>query len=103
MDPDGDIDIAPRLEKIVWAPEEKSDVRRLLLGASAPTELDWSDFDHVAEDRDYLASILAGALQQSAKGVNILLYGPNGTGKTELSKVLANPAWRDPVRGRGKG
>ena len=90
VDPDGDIDIAPRLEKIVWAPEEESDVRRLLLGASAPTELDWSDFDHVAEDRDYLASILKGALQQGAKGVNILLYGPNGTGKTELSKVLAN-------------
>ncbi len=90
VDPDGDIDIAPRLEKIVWAPEEESDVRRLLLGASAPTELDWSDFDHVAEDRDYLASILKGALQQGAKGVNILLYGPNGTGKTELSKVLAD-------------
>lgn len=90
MEPDGDFNIAPRLEKIVWAPEEESDVRRLLLGASKPTELAWSDFDHVAEDRDYLASILAGALRQNAKGVNILLYGPNGTGKTELSKVLAD-------------
>ena len=90
VDPDGDINIAPRLEKIAWAPEEESDVRRLLLGASTPTELDWTDFDHVAEDRDYLAGILKGALQQGAKGVNILLYGPNGTGKTELSKVLAN-------------
>ena len=55
VDPDGDINIAPRLEKIAWAPEEESDVRRLLLGASTPTELDWTDFDHVAEDRDYLA------------------------------------------------
>ena len=90
VDPDGDINIAPRLEKIAWAPEEESDVRRLLLGASTPTELDWTDFDHVAEDRDYLAGILKGALQQGAKGVNILLYGPNGTGKTELSKVLAD-------------
>ncbi len=90
VDHDGDINIASGLEKIDWAPEEESDVRRLLLGTSKPTELEWSDFDHLAEDRDYLASILEGALQQSAKGVNILLYGPNGTGKTELSKVLAN-------------
>ena len=90
MDSDGDIDIPSRLKKIAWAPEKETDVRRLLLDASAPTELDWSDFDHVAHDRDRLEKILRGALQEGKKGVNILLYGPNGTGKTELSKVLAN-------------
>ncbi len=89
IDSDGDIDIASRLKKIAWAPEEEMDVRRLLLDASAPTELDWSDFDHFAADRDMLEKILAGALRKGSKGVNILLYGPNGTGKTELSKVLA--------------
>ena len=89
LDSDGDIDIPSRLKKIVWAPEEEADVRRLLLDASAPTELDWSDFDHFSTDRDILEKILAGALQRGAKGINILLYGPNGTGKTEFSKVLA--------------
>ena len=86
---DGYIDIPSRLKKITWAPEEETDVRRLLLDASAPTELEWSDFDHFATDRDMMEKILAGALQKGTKGVNILLYGPNGTGKTELSKVLA--------------
>lgn len=90
MDSDGDIDIPSRLKKITWAAEEETDVRRLLLDASKPTELDWSDFDHVADDRDRLEQMLLGALQEGKKGVNILLYGPNGTGKTELSKVLAN-------------
>ena len=89
IDSDGDIDIPSRLKKIAWAPEEEADVRRLLLDASAPTELDWSDFDHFSTDRDMMEKILAGALQNGTKGVNILLYGPNGTGKTELSKVLA--------------
>ncbi len=90
MDSDGDVNAPSRLEKIAWASEEESDVRRLLLDASAPTELDWSDFDHFARDRDILEKALGGALRQGAKGVNILLYGPSGTGKTELSKVLAN-------------
>ena len=86
---DDNINITSRLKKITWVPEEETDVRRLLLDASTPTELDWSDFDHFATDRDMLEKILAGALQNGTKGVNILLYGPNGTGKTELSKVLA--------------
>ena len=52
-------------------------------------ELEWSDFDHIAEGRDHIERLVQGALRISAPGVNIVLYGPPGTGKTEFCKVLA--------------
>ena len=59
-------------------------MNRLLLDPAAPSELEWSDFDHVARERDHVERLLEGALETSASGVNILLYGPPGTGKTEF-------------------
>ncbi len=60
-----------------------------LLYAATPGELEWSDFDHVAEERDYIEKLVKGALSTGAPGVNILVYGPPGTGKTEFCKTLA--------------
>ena len=64
-------------------------MHRLLLDAAPASELEWSDFDHVARDRDHIERVITGALESGAEGVNILLYGPPGTGKTEFCKVLA--------------
>jgi transitional endoplasmic reticulum ATPase len=52
--------------------------------------LDWADFSHISEERNFAADILKGALKERAKGINILLYGPPGTGKTEFCKTLAD-------------
>ena len=65
------------------------DVNRLLLDAAPGSELEWADFDHIAEGRDHIERLIRGALQTGAPGVNVLLYGPPGTGKTEFCKVLA--------------
>ncbi len=90
VDRDGDPEVVKRLHRLATAPwNGNRDVNRLLLDAASESELEWQDFDHVAQDRDHIERLLKGALENSEPGVNILLYGPPGTGKTEFCKVLA--------------
>ncbi len=90
VDDDGDIRAVNRLLRLVFAPDDSDlDVCRLLLDAATPGELEWSDFDHVAEERDQIEKMIKGALSTGTQGVNILVCGPPGTGKTEFCKTLA--------------
>ena len=90
IDDDGDAKLMDRLTRLDWIPQPAgSDVRRVLLDEASPGELCWSDFDHVAADRDHVERILKGALRTGETGVNVLVYGPPGTGKTEFCKTLA--------------
>lgn len=88
LEDDGDVRLIDRLRRLDSVPGDV-DVQRLLLDVASPSELDWSDFDHVAAARDHVESILKGALQTGALGVNVLVYGPPGTGKTEFCKTLS--------------
>lgn len=69
--------------------DDFADMRRALQGRPLTADIGLGDFEHVAQDRDLIQKVLAGAGKAGARGVNILLYGPPGTGKTELTKVAA--------------
>ena len=87
---DGDLTLVKRLHRLATIPGGPGlDVNRLLLGEASPSELEWSDFDHLDHNRDHVEQLLRGALDTGEPGVNVLLYGPPGTGKTEFCKVLA--------------
>ena len=54
------------------------------------TNLTTKNYPHIKEDVKILLSFLKKAVSKKQKGVNVLLYGSAGTGKTELSKVIAS-------------
>lgn len=72
-------------------PQGRAAIIALLVGPSQPARLPITAFEHVA-DADYLCRLLAGARSEQARGVNILIHGPPGTGKTELARSLAAAA-----------
>lgn len=72
--------------------ETETQIKNILLGKNQKSELCWKDFEHIEKERDIAFNILTSAVQTQAKGINILLYGSVGTGKTQLAKFLANKA-----------
>lgn len=58
-----------------------------IINKAPRTELSMKDFNHIKQS-EYIKNILINALKNKTKGVNILIYGKAGTGKTEFAKTL---------------
>jgi len=56
---------------------------------SIPSKLNAQDYPHLKEDISLLKSYLIDALENKRHGVNVLIYGTPGSGKTEFVKMLA--------------
>ena len=90
----GEVEVAVRwpLERLLdRAPSSGPEMLETLVGKRQIAALTMHDFAHV-EDADFLVRLLRGALTESALGINILIHGPPGTGKTELARTLAHAA-----------
>ncbi|MGI9569001.1 MAG: AAA family ATPase, partial [Desulfobulbia bacterium] len=67
-------------------------IRNTLMGDFLSPRNALSDYDHISTDRDLIVKVLEGAANERAEGVNILLYGTPGSGKTELTKIASKAA-----------
>lgn len=86
----GAVRLAPPLRKAMYGPFScRSAWANALFGAPAAASLAWEDFAHLGAVREFAANMLGGAVRAGAIGVNVLIYGPVGTGKTEFCKTLA--------------
>ena len=64
------------------------EVRDILIGKPMIANLKRENFDYMVDDFDKISDILSGGIVNNQKGINILLYGRPGTGKTEIAKSI---------------
>ena len=65
-------------------------ITSILLGKPEKSTLTLNDFSHIKDRQEKVLKILKSAVNTKAKGVNILLHGHVGTGKSEFSRLIAN-------------
>ena len=69
IDEDGDLEVPHWLHRLANEPGNNTkDIMRILFDSASASELEWSDFDHVAKHRDHIETLLRGALKCRAKG-----------------------------------
>lgn len=83
--------IAPNFPaKLLHMGAEPLSLLKHLWQVSPASTLSFADYPHIAQDLAVLRPYLKHALSQQKVGVNVLLYGAPGHGKTELARLMAD-------------
>ncbi|MCL1825779.1 MAG: ATP-binding protein [Betaproteobacteria bacterium] len=89
-DSDGDIKLSDSFRRLLHSKHNtKAEIRRAMLGETASATLTRNNFKYIEDEYDYIRAILSNAVKEQKAGMNILIYGIPGTGKTELCKTIA--------------
>lgn len=90
---DLELDLHWRFERAVEAGAiDEARIAGRLIGRRQQAALTHADFGHHAEMADIAIRLVARAAADKTPGVNILLHGPVGTGKTEFARMIAAEA-----------
>ncbi len=76
-------------ERMCASDTEPMTLFRDMVIPAAPAELDIDDYIHIAPSLAVLLPYLQHALGTRKKGVNVMVYGVPGTGKSQLARTLA--------------
>jgi transitional endoplasmic reticulum ATPase len=86
-----EIDLSWSLQRLLdHAPRPGRPLLEALAGPCQVARLGLDDF--AVAEADYLVRLLKGAIAEGAPGINLLIHGPPGTGKTEFARTLAATA-----------
>ena len=74
---------------IIGKYKSKEDMLMAITGKPLSCKLTLNNFSHIPQ-YDKISLLLKNAVKRKEKGINILLYGTVGSGKTEFAKTLAH-------------
>jgi SpoVK/Ycf46/Vps4 family AAA+-type ATPase len=89
-DVDDRLELDSRLiEAVARDPLDPAGLMEQFIPVAPAAAMSLADYPHLAAEIDLARRILAGALRERRPGVNVLLHGPTGTGKSELARAVA--------------